>query len=144
MLGMIFSAAGNCIAKNFSRELPVSVLTSYDFLFGGLMLGGAGLILGGTLQFQSFGAVMILLFLAFLAASAQVVWTMLLKYNSVSKIAVFRFFVPIFGVILSSLMLTGEKISGMILLSLVFICSGIVLCNLSKPEKGIGNVPGNN
>lgn len=135
MLGMVFSATGNCIAKNYSREIPVSVLTSYDFLFGGIILSAIGLIVGGALVLESVGAVLILLFLSFLAASAQVVWTMLLKYNSVSKIAVFRFFVPIFGVIISSMTLTGEKASISILLALLLVCAGTVISNWSKRQK---------
>ncbi len=135
MLGMIFSGTGNCIAKNYSKETPVSVLTSYDFLLGGIMLFIVGLIFGGRFYIPSAGAGLTLLFLAFLAASAQVLWTILLKNNSVSKVAVFRFFVPIFGVILSSVMLTGEKVSVTILLALLLVCTGTVIANWAGTRK---------
>ncbi|MCC8016048.1 MAG: EamA family transporter [Clostridiales bacterium] len=48
-----------------------------------------------------------MLYLALISAVAYTVWSLLLRYNPVSKVAVMGFTNPIFGVLLSALIL-GE------------------------------------
>ncbi len=49
-----------------------------------------------------------------------------MKYNPVSKVSLFMFFVPIYGVSLSALIL-GETIPPQALLGLLFVVSGILV-----------------
>mgnify|MGYP005782591465 FL=1 len=70
---------------------------------------------------------------------AFTLWTVLLKNNSVGKISVYNFLTPVFGVLLSVILL-GEAFDWKIVLALAAVCTGILIVNLpqkerSKPEK---------
>lgn len=49
-----------------------------------------------------------------------------MKYNPVSRVSLFMFFVPIYGVTLSALIL-GESIPPQAFLGLVFVVAGILV-----------------
>ena len=74
------------------------------------MLGGAvmvivGLIAGGKIDYVTPKGIAILVYLCFLSAIAYALWGVLLKFNPVSKVTIFSFMTPVFGVILTKLML---------------------------------------
>ena len=80
---------------------------------------------------------MLLFYLAFLSAAASTLWGILLKYNPVSKIAVFGFMNPVFGVLLSALLLReGRQALGMkSVAALLLVCAGIYIVNRNPAEK---------
>jgi drug/metabolite transporter (DMT)-like permease len=74
-----------------------------------------------------------LLYLATVSAVAYSLWGILLKYNPVSKVAVFGFMNPVFGVILSAILLREEgSLSLISIVSLVLVCIGIYIVNAKK------------
>ena len=83
---------------------------------------------------------LLLLSMAFISAAAYTIWGMLLKYNPVSRVTVFGFMNPVFGVILSALLLgEGSQASGPVtVLSLILVCLGIYIVNRPEgvPETG--------
>lgn len=96
------------------------------------MLTIIGLACGGRLSFEKMQSSFILLWLAFVSAAAFTIWTALLKYHPASKITVFNLLVPIFGTVLSGLML-GENVFRIeTLVSLVLISLGIAAVNFQK------------
>jgi len=131
-VGTIMAAVGSSLTKIYAKNIPVSTLTGYQFLLGGVLLMGCGAVFGASLHFPTVGSVLIFLYLAVSAAVAQTVWSALLKHNEVSQVIIFILFVPIFGVLLSALILPGEGLSSTVILSLVLVCTGIALANLSK------------
>lgn len=139
---VIISAVANgvsaSLAKKFSKYEDPVVLSGYQFLFGGAILALVGFIAGGRLDFANVKGIGVLIYLAFLSAIAYSLWSVLLKYNHVSRVTVFSFTTPIFGVILSLIMLTSE--SGVnwptLLLSLALVSLGILLLNIRfKSER---------
>lgn len=101
---------------------------------GGAALLVIGLVLGGSLHPQSFGAVPVLLFLAFISGAGYVIWALLMKNNPVSRIAVFGLIIPIMNVLLSAI-LNGEPLfEWQYLAALVLVCGGIYLVN--RPAAG--------
>ena len=82
-------------------------LGKYLALFA-LVILGCSFLMGGRLHPQHIGAVAVLMYLALLSAVAYTVWSLLLKVNPVSRIAVFMFLQPVFGVLLS-LILYGSS-----------------------------------
>lgn len=92
-----------------------------------------GLIGGGRLTVFSNSGVAMLIYMAFISAVAYSLWGILLKYNPVSKVAVFGFMNPVFGVILSALLLgEADNLSVMSAAALVLVCAGIYVVN--KPS----------
>lgn len=93
-----------------------------------------GKIFSGVVIFTSFTAVVVIIYLAFLSAAAYSLWGVLLKHNPVSKVTVYSFMTPVFGVILSKLMLTEQSNVGIVnlLIALLAISVGIIMLNYKK------------
>lgn len=131
------AAVSSGLVKIFSKHENTATLCGYQFLFGGIILIVIGLSFGGTFKANGAGAAFMLLYLGFLSACAFTLQGFLLKYNPVSKVAVFKSTNPIFGAVFSALIL-GEKdqlLSYFTLLALVLVCSGIFIIN-KFGEKG--------
>ncbi|KUP09869.1 transporter [Bacillus coahuilensis m2-6] len=131
---MMISAYGNILARNEAQRMEVSYITSYQMLIGSVGL----LLIGGfSVGFMPFSftlqSSLILLYLAFLSAAGFVLWNNVMKYNQVGQVSMYLFLVPVFGVMLSSIIL-NEAIHMFVLLGLLFVASGIVIVNRSKRQ----------
>lgn len=130
----VFAAGGNLIAKGVTKgRNPVSI-TGYHLLLGGSLLTALGLISGGRLDLLNAQGVLILLWLAVVSAAAFSLWTALLKHHPAGKIAVFNLLVPVFGTVLSGLMLGEQVWRFETLLSLILISAGIISVNISRGD----------
>lgn len=115
------------------RENPVTI-TSYQLMFGGAVLILIGLLCGGRIHAFTWRSSLLLLYMAVLSTVAFCLWTTLLKYNPVGKVAVYGFSIPVFGVALSALFL-GENIAGWNnLAALILVAAGIVVVNTTWPS----------
>lgn len=138
---VIFSAISLAFSSVFMKiyskhENPV-VLSGYQFILGGVIMAVIGLALGGTISLDSAKGIGILVYLAFLSAVAYALWGILLKYNPVSKVTIYSFMTPVFGVILSEIILTESSTVSLfnILTALVLTCVGIITINYQKKVK---------
>ncbi|WP_017754410.1 DMT family transporter [Calidifontibacillus oryziterrae] len=135
LIAMMAGALGNILAKNGSGKMDVAYLTAYQMLFGAIGLIAAGaMFVGFTPLHFSVDAVWMLLYLSFLSAAGFILWNNVMKYNQVGKVSMYLFFIPIFGVMLSALLL-GETIHMFVLLGLIFVTSGIIIVNRTKTGK---------
>lgn len=132
-ISTVASAFSSVLIKRFSMKHNPVMLSAYQFIFGGAVLIAIGAGMGGRIVTISAKALALLIYLAFLSAIAYTLWGILLKYNPVSQVAVFGFMNPVFGVILSALLLgEGEQATSVIgLVSLVLVCIGIYIVNSS-------------
>ena len=90
-----------------------------------------GYLAGGQLHPSGAGAFVLLLYMAMISAVAYSVWGLLLKYNPVSKVSIYGFSNPVFGVVLSAIIL-GEGADMPVmqtLFALIFVCIGIFVVN---------------
>ena len=72
----------------------------------------------------------LLIYLALVSAVAYTLWGCLLKHNPVSRVTIFGFLTPVFGVVLSALLLSeGGALGWSALGALVLVCAGILLVN---------------
>ena len=135
LMSTLSAAAGNFISKGIVRDRePISV-TGFQLLFGGILLLIAGFVTGGKLDFSSIKALLVLLWLAFVSAAAFAIWTALLKPHPASRICVFNLLVPVFGTLLSGIML-GESVFGIeTIVSVVLICAGIFISNMQIKKR---------
>ena len=75
-------------------------------------------------------AMILLIYMALISAVAYTLWGILLKYNPVSKVSIFGFTNPVFGVILSAIILREGNVFGMKdLIALVLVSIGILIVN---------------
>ena len=135
-LSTVAYAVSSVFLKRYSAKHNPVMLSGYQFIAGGIILSASGLVMGGRLSTVSAGGVMMLIYLAFVSAVAYSLWGMLLKYNPISRVAVFGFMNPVFGVILSAWLLReGAQALGLVsLVSLVLVCAGIYIVN-SRPRS---------
>ena len=98
-------AFSSCLMKNYSKKDNPVMLSGYQFIFGGIVMIILGLVMGGRI---------------------------LLKHNPVSKVAIFGFTNPVFGVLLSAWWLgEGSRELGInALIALVLVCIGICIVNV--------------
>ena len=73
--------------------------------------------------------------MALLSTVAFSLWTLLLKYNPVGKVAVYGFTIPIFGVLLSGILLGETIFSVKYLAALLFVSGGVILVNRNDAGK---------
>lgn len=130
-------AFSSVLIKIFSKSEDPVVISGYQFMAGGLVMIIVGLIAGGKIDYFTLGGAAILVYLSFLSAVAYALWGMLLKFNPVSKVTIFSFMTPVFGVLLTKLMLPEESTVKLVnlLISLVLVCLGVFMLNYVKPQK---------
>ncbi len=84
------------------------MLAGWQFLVGGLVLTVIGFLMGGVLSPTAITpAIALIIYMALISAVAYSLWSRLLAVNPVSRVSVFGFMNPVFGVLLSALLL-GE------------------------------------
>lgn len=115
----------------FSRKVSPVVLSGTQFTMGGvvLMLLGAGM--GGHLEHVTAGGAVLIFYLAMVSAVAYTLWSVLLAYNDVSKVAIFGFVNPLCSVILSAVLLgeVQQAFNAGSLVALLLVCTGIYIVN---------------
>ena len=129
-------ALSSVLIKIYGKDENPVLLSGYQFFVGGLIMIAAGYLMGGRIYAVTASGLALLLYMGFISAGAYTLWSLLLKYNPVSKVAVFGFFTPIFGVILSAIIL-GESTNFQwkTFFALVFVCVGIITVNYKKNTK---------
>ena len=136
MISAFAYALSTAVIKIYGKDEDPVMLSGYQFFAGGLLMVLAGLCAGGNIPTVTVSGISLLLYLAFVSAGAYTVWGILLKYNPVSKVAVFGFCTPIFGVILSALILKeGASFDLKNLLALLLVCVGIIIVNYKKKSE---------
>lgn len=125
-----YSVSSALIRVYSQREDPVA-LSGYQFLLGGAILTVAALAFGGRISVVTPAGIAMLVYLGCVSGVAYSLWSILLKYNPTSRVAIFGFMNPVFGVVLSGVLL-GEGAAlpwGQTALALALIAAGIVVVN---------------
>ena len=121
-------------SKKISQNKDAYTVTGYQLAIGGLILTIIGYVLGGKLTNFTFKSTSLLIYMALLSAIAFALWSQLLKYNKVGVISVFNFLIPVFGTILSAIILNENIFDIKILIALLLVCTGIYLVYRRKKE----------
>lgn len=135
-ISAIAYALSSVLIKKYSDKSDPVMLSGYQFTAGGLVMILIGFLMGGRIH----TAMILLIYMALISAVAYTLWGILLKYNPVSKVSIFGFTNPVFGVILSAIILREGNVFGMKdLIALVLVSIGILIVNWAKPvgEKGM-------
>ena len=110
VLSSLCYGMSSALIRVYGKNENSVMLSGYQFAVGGLIMILIGWMLGGRLEVWNKQGILVLLYLAFVSAVAYTLWAMLLRYNDVSKVAIYGCFNPIFGALLSATILqeTGQ------------------------------------
>ena len=119
--------------KRYAEGEDTLTLCGYQFIVGGGLLLLMGLCFGGTLPHFTGQSLLLLGYMVLLSAVAQTIWSALTRYNPVGRVAVYGFLNPVFGVLLSALLLREgqQAFTPYSLAALVLVCVGIFVVNRS-------------
>ena len=129
ILSTLISSAAAIYGKTLSQRQDTFIITGYQLFIGGAILTVLGFGFGGNLSGFNLISTSLLVYMALLSSVAFLLWTLLLKYNKVGKIAVFNFLIPIFGSILSAIFLNESIFNIKTFIALILVCIGIFLVN---------------
>jgi len=134
LFSAIAYAFSSVLIKKYSKYEDPVVISGYQFIMGGIIMIIIGAGFGGYVRFENLKAIGVLIYLALLSAVAYSLWGVLLKYNPVSKVSIFSFMIPVFGVLLSNLMLSEQNMVSPLnlVITLILICTGIIILNYKK------------
>ena len=137
ILSGLSSAMAAGFVKIFARREDTTAICGWQFLLGGLLLVIIGSAAGGRITHIDVGAAFMLLYLAFLSACAFTLQSFLLRYNPVSKVAVFKSTNPLFGAVFSAIILSesDQLLSIFTLVALLLVCAGIFVINKFGEKK---------
>ena len=136
-LSTVAYAFSSVYLKRYSKTENPVLLSGWQFVAGGLVMTIMGLLMGGKITKVTAAGIAMLFYLACISAVAYSLWGILLKYNPVSRVAVFGFMNPVFGVILSAFLLgEREQASGIkSIIALILVSIGIYITAKVKEEK---------
>ncbi|MBQ9516892.1 MAG: DMT family transporter [Eubacterium sp.] len=133
LLSSVSYAFSSVFMKKYSKNADPAMLSGCQFMLGGAVMIAVGLLAGGTLSHISAKGVIITVYLMLVSALAYSLWSILIKHNDVSKIAVCGFMTPVFGFVLSLLFDSSSTASGFIAIpALVLAVAGIIIVNRSN------------
>lgn len=115
--------------KKISDRESTMTITAWQILLGSGILIAIGILLDGRVNNFTFKSTLLLIYMAMLSAVAFSIWTLLLKYNPVGKVAIYSFSVPVFGVVMSGIFLREPFLSVKNIAALILVCGGIMIVN---------------
>jgi drug/metabolite transporter (DMT)-like permease len=120
-------ALGGVYGKKLSEQMDPLVMTASYLLIGGLMIAITGFGMGGSLHGFTVASTSLLVYLGMVSGVSFAMFSFMYRYNKVSKISIYILSIPVFGVIMSGLIL-GENIWQVkYLLALLLVYLGIWL-----------------
>jgi len=127
------AAFASIYIKKIVKGIPVFAVVVYQLFVGGAILFSVGLIgTGGQLLEFNTGGGLALLHLALVSAFAFSLWSTLLKYNDVSKVSIYKFSAPLFGVLLSFFILQERDLDFKLFIAIFLVSVGIIVINTEK------------
>jgi drug/metabolite transporter (DMT)-like permease len=118
-------SAASIYGKRLSQRMDALVMTGHQLALGGVVLLACGYGAGGSIVIADVRSAAVLAYLVLLSAVAFALWSVLLKHNRVSRVAVFTFLIPVFGALLSALFMREPILEARYLAALVLVSLGV-------------------
>jgi drug/metabolite transporter (DMT)-like permease len=135
MVATLASSVGNVIVAADESEVEPITLNSAQIGIGGIMLLLFSLVIEGTPKITiTRQFIFALLWLSFISATGFSIWFYLLKKEKVkvSELNMWKFIVPIFGAIISWILLRNDSPTLFSVLGMLIVATSVLLFNLKK------------
>ena len=128
-MGFKLTGEGFILIAQLSYGISTVLINIFSRKVSPVVLIGVGM--GGHLGNVTAGGILLILYLAMVSAVAYTLWSVLLAWNDVSKVAIFGFVNPLCSVILSALVLgeVHQAFNAGSLIALLLVCVGIYVVN---------------
>lgn len=123
------------IMKLIAYRESAMTITAYQLMFGGFLMILMGILMRGEIGRFDKNSILLFSYMVFLSTVAFSIWTLLLKYNPVGKVAIFGCSIPIFGVLLSAIFLGEQIFTVQNLTALLCVSAGILIVNKTEKPK---------
>ena len=128
LLTALSSTLAAVVVKKTSVRVYPPLMSAYQLVTGAVALFLFALFFESPAVLVFTGpSLVLLLYLSFLSAAAFSLWYMLIQYNRLSSMAIYRFLIPICAVLLSVALIDTEHFHWPVLVALVLVCLGMVL-----------------
>jgi len=128
LLSALASTAGTLLVKKSSPRIHPPLMSAYQLTLGSLILLLIALAVEDPAVIHFSGTTLLLVcYLSFLSAFAFSLWYVLVKYNQLTSMAMYRFLIPVCGTFLSAAILEEEHMNWLALASLALVSIGMVL-----------------
>ncbi len=131
LLSAVSSGAGALVSRIYTPGRDPMLLTGWQLAIGGAFLLAVGITGGGRLNKVTFSGILLLGYMVLLSAAAFTIWTALLGKFPVGKVALFSFLIPVFGALISALVLNEHVFTLRNLAALALVSGGIAVTNIS-------------
>lgn len=132
LLNAVCAALGGVLGRVVSRKMNMTLATGVSMTIGGGVLCMVGCCIGFKQSWNlSLVGIGIMIALTLISAISFSIYNTLLAYHPISTVAIYNAFIPIFGVVFSSLIL-GEQFMWKYLVAGVFVAGGIIAVNYKK------------
>lgn len=129
LLNAMCGAFGGIITRIISKKMDMTVATSLSMTIGGAFLFVVSAIIGPAARWTiTTESIIIMIGLILISAVCFGVYNQLLAYHPISKIAIFNAFIPILGVIFSSIIL-GEPMRVKYIIAGCMVALGVYVMN---------------
>lgn len=126
----VCSAVASLLSKRLVQDLHPVVVNGVQVTFGSLVLLAMSLPFAEPPMAAPSGEVMALtLYLAVVTAVAFTLYYLVLKHHDLSRVAAYRFLIPISAVTLSALLIPGEELGWHLALAALLVAAGIWTVN---------------
>lgn len=127
-----FHAVSFYLTKAFAKTRRAEVIAGWQLFLGGVVLLAIGTMIGGDLEITSFAGGAVIVYLALVSSLAFVFWGILITHNKISSVSMYNLFTPIFGTLLSGIVLAELIFTWQNISSLVLVSLGVWLVNTSS------------
>lgn len=128
IIATLFGAIANVFLRKYGKEYNSFSLTASQFILGSIPLILIVIVSHNAKFNFDMTLFFLLLYGAFISATAFCLWTLVLKYNQASEFSIYKLFIPIFGTIFSIIFLK-DPLTIRIILGLVFVLIGSRILN---------------
>lgn len=132
LMNAVCAAIGGVLGRVVSRKMNMTLATGVSMTIGGSVLCMAGYCIGFKQSWNlSVVGIGIMIALTLISAISFSIYNTLLAYHPISTVAIYNAFIPIFGVVFSSLIL-GEQFMWKYLIAGIFVAGGSIAVNYKK------------
>ncbi|MEE1056418.1 MAG: DMT family transporter [Acutalibacteraceae bacterium] len=131
--GMLFmssicSAFGGILTRIVTKKIDAMVATGISLALGGFVLAITGIVMGGKFTVINVYSIIILILLILVSAIGFSLYNKLISCNPVGEVVIFNSLIPVFGAILSCIIL-GETFYPKYIIASLLVVSGVYIIN---------------